>query len=289
MLHINDIKERLERNPEPQFVVDVRNNILESFSRLEFVEEGHKYYFHQDDGSVITLPSVSHICHQFEPKADWDAIAQKNAIKRGLTKEEVQREWREKNIRSTSNGTLTHEFGEAYMHFFQGRPELMPEAVKKRQYEDGFLIPYGKKEEAVCRFYEDLYKIDNFYPVMPESKIYTGIEGGINLNQNYSGTFDMLFACLVKGQWKLVILDYKTNGSLTNDFNRNMSNMMLEPFNLFIDEAKSHYTVQLSLYQLGIEQLKYEVIDRKIIWLKEDGTYEKISVPDVTKELLTVL
>ena len=58
---------------------------------------------------------------------------------------------------------------------------------------------------------------------------------------------------------------------------------------LMIDEAKSNYTIQLSLYQMGIEQLGYEVADRKIIWLKDDGLYEKISVPDVTKDLKAVL
>lgn len=289
MLHIDDIKARLAVNPEPQFVTDVRGRITEAFSRLEFVEEGHKYFVHLDDGTKITLPSVSHVCHQFSPYVDWDEIAQRKAQKEGITKEELQRQWKENNIRSTNNGTITHEFGEAYMYFFQGKPELMPERVKL-QYEDGFLIPYGNKEKAICSFFEDLYKIDNIYPVMAESQIYTGIEGGgLDLTQNYSGTFDMLFACQVKDKWKLLIYDYKTNASLENAFNQAKSNTLLEPFTYMIDEAKSNYTIQLSLYQMGIEQLGYEVADRKIIWLKEDGLYEKISVPDVTKDLKAVL
>ena len=289
MLHIDDIKEKLARNPEPDFVKETRENIIQSFSRLQFLEEGHKYFVHQDDGTTISLPSVSHVCHQFQPEVDWEAIAQRKAIKEGIPKEELQRQWKENNIRSTNNGTITHEFGEAYMYFFQGRPELMPERVKL-QYEDGFLIPYGNKEKAICKFYEDIYRLDNFYPVMPEARIYTGLEGGgLDLSQNYSGTFDMLFACQIKGKWKLILLDWKTNASLENAFNQAKSNTLLNPFSYMIDEPKSIYTIQLSLYQMGLEQLGYEIADRKIIWLKDDGDYEKISVPDVTLDLKNVL
>lgn len=209
MLHIDDIREKLEQNPEPDFVKEVRENIISSFSNLQFLEEGHKYFVHKADGSTISLPSVSHVCHQFQPFVDWDEIAQRKATKEGIPKEELQRQWKENNIRSTNNGTITHEFGEGYMYFFQGKPELIPDRVKI-QYEDGFFIPYGKKQEAICRFYEDLYKIDNFYPVMPEARIYTGLEGkGYDFTQNYSGTFDMLFACQIRGKWKLALLDWK--------------------------------------------------------------------------------
>jgi hypothetical protein len=95
----------------------------------------------------------------------------------------------------------------------------------------------------------------------------------------------MLFAYQYKNDWKLAIYDWKTNASLENSFNQSKLNMLLPPFGYMVDEAKSIYTIQLSAYQLGIEQLGYEVIDRKLIWLKEDGTYEKIQVNDVTKDL----
>ena len=65
--------------------------------------------------------------------------------------------------------------------------------------------------------------------------------------------------------------------------------MLLPPFNNYIDQSKSIYTIQLSAYQLGIEQLGYKVSDRKLIWLKDDGTYEKISLDDVTKTLKNTL
>ena len=56
-----------------------------------------------------------------------------------------------------------------------------------------------------------------------------------------------------------------------------------------IDEALSHYTCQLSAYQIPLENIGLKIIARRIIWLKPDGTYEKISLPDVTKKLREAL
>ena len=36
-------------------------------------------------------------------------------------------------------------------------------------------------------------------------------------------------------------------------------------------------------------QLGLKIVDRNLIWLKEDGTYEKIKVPDITQVLLPLL
>jgi hypothetical protein len=64
---------------------------------------------------------------------------------------------------------------------------------------------------------------------------------------------------------------------------------MLPPFQDFPDEPLSHYTLQLSCYQMGIQQLGLPVSHRIIIWLKDDGTYELINVPDVTDRLKLIL
>ncbi|MBR6516948.1 MAG: hypothetical protein IKT40_08960 [Bacilli bacterium] len=288
MLCVDDIKERLTRNPEPEEIKLIRENIINSFSKLQFIEEGHKYFVTKDDGSTEELPSVSHICHMFEQYVDWDDKCVKKAEKLGIEVSELKRQWRENNLRSTNNGTKTHAFGENLMYFCQGDFDKIQECVKN-QFEGGFFIPYGKKEEAVMKFYEDIMKVDNVYPVMAEAKIYTGINDTLNLKQNYSGTFDMLFAYKMKDGYKLAIYDFKTNASLVNQFNIQHDVRMLTPFEDMIDQSLSKYTIQLSAYQLGIQQLGYEIVDRKIIWLKDDGTYEKISVRDVTKELVDVL
>lgn len=288
MLHIKDVEQRLSKNPEPLFVSDLRDKIKNEFKNLEFQEGPHKYYVHNNDGTQYELPSVSATTHLFQPSADWDAICKRSAQKKGLGVDELKRQWREANLLGTSNGTLTHLFGEACMYFVMGHPELMPETIRQWQYEDGFLIPYGPKERAIMKFYEDMMKIDNMYPVMPEAQVYIKEEMG--LSKPYAGTFDMLFAFRLKnGEFKLAIFDWKTNEKLYNDFNKAMHNTLLAPFDDMIDESKSIYTLQLSAYQLAIEQLDVNVVDRRIVWLKSDETYEKIPVNDETERLKIAL
>lgn len=288
MLHIKDVEKRLNEFSEPTFVTDVRKHITDSFKDLEFLEGPHKYYVYRSNGNTYELPSVSAITHQFQPFVDWDENCKKTALKRGLTYEELKRQWRETNLLGTSNGTLTHLFGEACMYFVMGRPDLMPEKIRRYQYEDGFLIPYGAKEKAIASFYEDMLKTPNIYPVMPETQVY--IKEDMGLSHPYAGTFDMLFAFKLKnGDFKLAIFDWKTNEKLYNEFSQKNNNMLNYPFNDLVCESKSLYTLQLSAYQLAIEQIGVEVIDRRIVWLKKDETYEKIPVIDVSNKLKDAL
>ena len=290
MLNIEDVYERIERNPEPKEIEEIRKHILSSFKELDFIEDGHKYFLNKDDGTKIEMNSVSSVCHRFEPLVDWDTIRDRKAKKLGISSEELKRQWREKNITSTSNGTLTHLFAESYMYFFMGQVDKIPSIIKDMQYEDGFLIPYGEKQMAVAKYYEDLNKVDNMWAVMPETKVY--IESGNNpfgMNLNVSGTFDALFAFMdSKGKLKLSVRDWKTNASLLNSYNMSMGNTLLYPFESgeFINQPKSMYTIQLSLYQLGLQQLGYEIGDRKLLWLTDSGEYFKIDVQDVTNILI---
>ena len=291
MLNIDDIRKKLRDHPIPEEVKDIRRKITETFSDLEFIEEGHKYYLHKANGEIKEMTSVTTFCEQeFQPFVNWDTILINKAEKLGISPDILRREWKEKNITSTSNGTLTHLFAEAYMYFYLGEPENMPEVIRKMQYEDGFLIPYGNKQKAVAKYYEDMFQTEGFYPVMPEARIY--IESGNNpygMNVNISGTFDALFAFQDKKtcEWKLSIRDWKTNKSLVNDYNRSNVITLLPPFNDLIDENTSHYTLQLSTYQLGIQQLGYKITDRKLLWLTEEADYYKIDVPDVTDRIIS--
>lgn len=291
MLNIEDILKRKERNPEPKEINEIRTSIKKRFSNLEFIEDGHKYYLHKEDGTTKEMNSVSSVCHIFEPKVDWEEILTKKALKLGIDKEDLRREWHENNITSTSNGSLTHLFAEAYMYFFMGDIESMPTVIKKMQYEDGYLIPYGEKQKAVAKFYEDLYDVDNFYPIMPEAQIYIDADNNpYGIKTDISGTFDALFGYVGSdGNIKLSIRDWKTNKSLENTYNLLHHNMLLEPFYEYVNQPKSIYTIQLSLYQLGIEQLNYTVEDRKLLWLTDNAEYYKIGVNDVKNKLIRTL
>lgn len=290
MLHISDIEKRLSLCPEPTEVKDMRESIKEAFKDLEFFEGPHKYLLHKPDGSSIELPSVSSVVHKFEPEVDWDAIRIRKAQKEGIDPEVLKRSWRETNLKSTSNGTIVHEFGESCLYFFQGRFDEIPEYIKHRQIEDGYLIPYGEKQVAASKLYEDILLNYNVWPVMAEAKVYTGLNDTLQLKEDYCGTFDMLFASRGSdGKIRPFLLDYKTNGSLQNDYNRTFKKTMLSPFQDIIDEPLGHYAVQLNLYSMALEQLGYEMTHKIIVWLKEDGTYEKIPVGNLIPTLKKVI
>lgn len=288
MININDIIERNKRRPEPKEVTEIRENIINTFSKLEFVEDVHKYFLPQDDGSKVELPSVSATAHQFEPFVDWDEKCAAKALKLGIPTEQLKREWFEHNHLATNLGTGVHLYGEMFMHFIQGHPEEICDVIKP-QYEEGYLFPHSPKETAVMHYWEDLFQVDDIFPVMPETRVYMGINDKFKVNQPYAGTFDILLAMKHQGKWKLLLHDYKSNADIYSDYARNWGETLLEPFTDFINEPKSLYTIQLNLYQLCLEQLGYEIIDRRLIWLKDDATYEKISLPNITQRLLEVI
>ena len=129
--------------------------------------------------------------------------------------------------------------------------------------------------------------------VLPETRVYSGVNPNLpSFSQNYAGTFDLLLYYkdpVDDRKSGLVLSDWKTNGSLTKDFSRNNHKMMYDPFGDLYSEALSHYILQQSLYQIPLEDIGLKVIGRRIIWLKDDGTYEKIKLDDVTKTLREIL
>jgi hypothetical protein len=289
MININDIKNRYEHNSEPKEVEKTRKLITKSFKNLEFVEDVHKYFLPAEDGTKIELPSVSSIIHNWEYEVDWDEIAQTKALKLGVTVDALKKDWHERNIISTHNGSQTHFFGENMMNLFIGKENLVKKNMQFQYTEDGYMIPYSPKEWAITQYFTDILNNPNVYPVMPEAKIYTNFNDMFTFKQPYAGTFDILLAFRHKGEIVYSIQDYKTNASLYKDFSRNCNMMMKPPFDDLYEEPLSHYIIQLNLYHLGLKQLGINVVSKVIIWLKEDGTYEKIRIPDITDKLIKEL
>lgn len=286
MLNISDIHKRLESNPEPIEVTKMREHILSSFSNLEFIEEGHKYYIHNKDGSIDEPISVSGLIHEFEQPVDWKEKAANVALKEGVDIDIIKRRWKENNIRATNNGTSVHLYGEYLMNFLMGNDNFCD--VLKPQYEEGFFIPYGPKQEAIQKYYQDIFNLNNIYPLIPEVKMYMPKNNKFGIKKLYCGTADITFAYKYKGEWCILLHDFKTNASLTNDYKRKFNICMLPPFDDMVDDSLNHYMLQLSAYQLMLMNLGYKVIDRKLIWLKDDTTYEKVSLPDITDKIIKV-
>lgn len=268
-------------NGEPKEVTEARALILNSFNELRFEEGPHKYYL-----GDIEYRSVSDTIKQFEQPSNWDIIAENYAKKNGETAEYWKDKWKYNNLSSTMTGTRVHSFLEGAGWMMNGHPELIPDDVKSQYIaEKNWMIPFHNKEIAGLQALGDLHK--HFWLVLNETRVYAGLNKDPKMNpkQPWAGTFDMLYYYDGNGDKNksgFIICDWKTNKSLTNDFSRKRKTMMLKPFNNMIDEALSHYMLQFSCYQIPLEDIGLNVISRKLLWLKEDGTYEKIDTPDLT-------
>lgn len=273
---------------EPREVTKIRSKILDEFKGLEFIEEGHKYFL---DGKQ--LPSVSEVTHKFcQYPFDEKAQAERYAEKHGETAQYWLDEWKFKNLKATTSGTLVHEYGESLGWLRNGHPELITNSCKCKYIKDKkWLIPTRPKEEAILKFYDELHPSLHF--VLAETKVYTGKNRKLtHLKQDYCGTFDLLMYYKDekdKSKDGLVILDFKTNKELKKDYSRENGKFLLPPFSDLWEEPLSYYTAQLSCYQIPLEDIGLNVIARRIIWLKDDGTYELIPLPNVTDRLREVL
>jgi hypothetical protein len=270
---------------EPTIVTEARKHVLEEFQDLQFFEEDHRYLLHGKQ-----LNSVSNIGHRFirEP-FDTEAQAVRYAERHGETPEYWIRQWRYNSFRATTLGTKTHEFGESLGYLRAGHPELIRPSVRNQYMEQyNYLAPIHPKEEAIVRFMNDMPR--SMHLVLNEAMVYSGKnpDSSKNLQEQICGTFDMLYwydgrgaGCEVRGAG-FVVLDYKTNARLYSEYNRNWHKMLLPPFADIYEEDYGLYVIQLNLYALMLEDIGLPVIARKIVWLKDDGTYELVDTPDIS-------
>lgn len=285
MINIKDIHEKLQKCPVPKEVIKMREDILQSFKNLEFIEEGHKYYLHNDDGSIDEPISVSGLIKELETHVDWDLKAEQKALREGVPSEVIKRKWEENNVKATTNGSIIHLYGENLMKLIIN-PNSEIDTIIKPQLQKGYMVPSSPKQEAIEKYWKDIMEIDEIYPLIPEVKMYMPKNNKFGIKRLYCGTADITFAIKYKGEWCILIHDYKTNASLTNSYIEDIDQRMLPPFDDFLDDSLHHYTFQLSAYSLMLMNLGYKVIDRKLIWLKNDGEYEKVQLPDITNRII---
>jgi len=270
----------------------MRNKITDSFKDLVFVEGPHKYYL---NGKEVTC--VSNVTHMFTPKFDTEAMAQatyeRNFNKETskyyqMTPEMIKEQWKQISKDACSLGTDRHLFSECIFYFMTNQLDKIAEEFKDRiRCEEGtndmVFVAEKPKEEAAIKFWEDLP--DCYIPILCETKVYDEFLG-------YSGTFDLLMyydAELNGGDKKssgLLVLDWKTNRDLYKNFNEEK---LLSPFEGLLNMPLSVYKLQLSLYQNCLEKIGFKIVGRKLMWLKDDSTYEQIRLESYVKQLVKYL
>jgi len=268
-------KKMTDENVIKEKVSSCRSLILEKFGDIKFLEEGHQYFI----GEQEYIP-VSHIIKEYEPVVDWDQKATDYAAKWHKKKEDVQRDWKLNNLKSTISGTRTHYFGESYTNLLIGHPELICEQNKPQYIKEyNTMVPTYPKEEAVVKFYNELSS--NLHPVGAEFKLSTEY---IQDARHICGTCDLLFYNSELDGF--VIGDWKTNKSLIKEYSRSYGIMMEGVMSKYYDEPLSHYILQFNIYQRLLESIGIKIIDRMLLWLKDDGTYEQIWIEKIPDQVI---
>lgn len=224
--------------------------IIENFFKdIVFNEEGHRYYY--KDKPILT--SASNIYHRFIEPFDEEGIAANISLKTGKSPDDIIKEWRKKGTEACGIGSSVHLFGENF-------------ALRRN------LKPNNGYEQAIVNFWGT---IPNYIKIVSLEAIMYHFE------LDYAGTADIVLYNEKTG--KYIVCDYKTNANLFKNYK---GKKMLKPFGNLLDMPFNHYQIQLSLYQLLLEQIDgIEVSIRRIIWLLPDGTFKLLDTDDYTKVL----
>jgi hypothetical protein len=254
-------------------VVALRNHILNSFKDVEFIEKTHQYFLHGKE-----LKSVSKVVEQFVHHFDSNSHAQRCFDKYydspdskyyRMTKEDILSEWKKTNKKACDMGHEKHSYNEELFDYYTGKINDIQIPSK-----DDFM-----KWNSI-KFWDDLPQ--SYIPLLSECRVYEEKLG-------YSGTFDLLCAW-DRGQrlsQNLVLLDYKTNIDLFKNFN---DQRLLSPFDHLQDSPFNHYILQLSLYQIPLENIGCKIIDRIIVYLNEStDKYGKYKLDNYINHIKKVL
>jgi len=267
-------------------VIELRELITNSFKDLVFIEDSHQYFL---NGKELT--SVSKIVESFVPKFDADGMAQQCFEKYydnpdskyyQMTKQQILSEWVKINKDACDKGHHKHDYGENLFYLHTHQFDKIKLQYLYDHYKQYYFEPHPNDfmNHNVWKFWLDLPV--EYIPILCETRVYDESKG-------YSGTFDILFA------WdngrtplkdNLIIGDYKTNRDLFKNVN---NQIMLSPFDNMLDMPYSHYQLQLSLYQIPLENIGCRVIDRRLIYLNNPVKYEMYRLDNHTEQLRNIL
>lgn len=226
----------------------IKKNIIDFYSGLTFDPELHKYFVK----GIPIAKSVSAKLKDFCLPFNRDFLSKRVAMSRGISQEEVLAEWQETADIAIKRGNEAHLFGELYPYNRDLRPQ-------------------SQFEVAIMKFWDNLPA--HIVPVISELQMY-------HKEQMYAGTADIV---LYNTQTeKFIIGDYKTNKDLFKNFK---GQKLTGRFSNFLDNPFNKYQLQLSYYQILLEQTGVEVSGRKLIWLLPDGNYNLYDCQDLTQYL----
>lgn len=193
--------------------------------------------------------SVSKTIETVAIKTDFVPIAEAIAKRDGGTAEQILQGWADHNKAAIDRGHKTHSFAEGNL-----------------------ANPTTGLERAVVKFWQELDR-GRYKVVGKEVRMY-------HKNHIYAGTSDLVLYDTQLGEY--IIADYKTNADLFKNFK---GQLLKAPFSELLDNPYNKYQIQLSLYQILLEQVCNPISERWVIWLTEEGNYSLLKTYDLTNRV----
>lgn len=224
-------------------------DILNFFRDLTFEPEAHIYHVN----GVPTTGSVTDRIKRYYNPFDAKKKSLEISLRDDIPQEEILASWNNAGEIARIKGNKAHLFGELYPFNRNLRPQ-------------------SQYDVAIMKFWNDLPEY--VIPVLTEARMY-------HLKYLYAGTADIIL--YNTETQKFIIGDYKTNKDLFKNF---AGEKMLSPFNNLLNCPFNHYQLQLSYYQLLLQQIEnIEVSYRRIVWLLPNGEYKLFDTEDYTEIL----
>jgi hypothetical protein len=227
----------------------VKERINTMFADLSFDSQRHLYYV---DG--VNYPSVSSMVNLHVEKVDFEKMLPYCAAKEGCTVDELRQKWKTTRDDAARDGTKAHDFFESYT---------------------GIETPRTPKERAGVKFLLDI--LVDYEIVFRELR-------GYSRKYQFAGTMDLLLRHKLTGRY--VIVDYKTNHV---DKMFKAYQFLKEPFETLEAHAFNKYQIQLSYYDLMLDEIGVPISERILVHLKEDETYKMFPLYDFKEELCQFL
>lgn len=227
---------------------------------IQFLEDIHKYQVVEDP--TIELTSVSKLIDMVKIPFDTEKWAKKKADERGITPEEIKKEWQEIKEKSLVKGTKYHkEYEENLLKNKKVHPANYINNIKHSH--DLNTLPKG---------------------VHPELILY-------NLRYRITGTADIVE---IHDDKSFDLSDHKTNRKLEFTgfkkfdpiFKDRVAVKMKPPLQHLDDCNGMHYTMQLSLYAWMLEQFGYKCNSLTIHHVVFDENDEPCNIIDYPIEYL---
>lgn len=231
---------------------------LEYFNDPEFSFDAPSHVYTYKGKKIF---GVTSFLERFIKQFDSDYWSKKKADEEGITQEEMLARWDAKRDRSCDLGHMVHDYIEKF--YESGSTKLTADAEA------------NERIEKFKKIYEE--RLNKLESIGSEIRVLSKIWG-------LAGTIDKLYL------WEnsIIVGDWKTNAKIKTDKDFAFGKL-LWPFDKYKENEINKYSLQISLYQLILEEAGIYSDYGFICHIPSDGEAKIYKLKDFRAELRTYL